>query len=699
MNKTTKIFAWITGTLFIGGICFKCLHFPGASPMLLLSSFFYLVFYLPMWLAATLKRKEFPVFYIIQYVVLNLFMIAGLCKMMHWPGATQFFFAGLICILLALVPSLILKMRKQPAGDGSNIHRGLLLVFFLSFYINYHNGGISYSLINAMNMGGMRTEASLKKAELKSRKLYEYLGLISDKTTHAGLGNVEVLKKRTDSTINYIHHLKAFLIHKTDQIPLTQADSTRIGSIVHTMNQQIPTAVLIGGNYLRPVTGPHSGAELKKVIELFRDSVINLVDKDQQSLIRQGINLPTNDETDPDSGEEVPWEVATFYNMPLNEVYTSLSTLEYEVRNTEAQILTSLLNKVTSADKTNMAARMAELGVKYESEMKEQQLSLAKKDKELLNAQMRDKQESLDSMSATIVYFILGLVAFAVMLFYIIRSNMVRKKLNKELASQKAEVEKQKELVEEKQHEIIDSITYAKRLQQAILPALNTVKQYLPHSFIYYQPKDIVAGDFYWMHTADNEVYLAAADCTGHGVPGAMVSVVCSNALNRAVNEFRLSETGLILDKTRELVMETFEKSGNEVTDGMDISLIRIGTGEKRTIQWSGANNALWYIQDKELTEVKADKQPVGKYSAIKPFTTHNLELNGPVTFYLFSDGFADQFGPEEKKLMKKKFRDIISSIQHLDMAAQHEYLHQFHEKWKGSMEQTDDVMVIGVRI
>jgi serine phosphatase RsbU (regulator of sigma subunit) len=254
----------------------------------------------------------------------------------------------------------------------------------------------------------------------------------------------------------------------------------------------------------------------------------------------------------------------------------------------------------------------------------------------------------------------------------------------------------------EKNKEMTDSITYAKRLQQAILPSVEAIKEQLPNSFLYYQPKDIVAGDFYWMHTIKKAVYIAAADCTGHGVPGAMVSVVCSNALNRAVNECNLTDTGLILDKTRELVIETFEKSDSEVKDGMDISLLRI---ERQTsnnninIQWSGANNSLWYIINNELTEVKADKQPIGKYSDEAPFTTNNFKFTSPISFYLFSDGYADQFSSNEKKLMKKKFKDIVLSIQNLSMNEQKDYLEKFHKDWKGLMEQTDDVLIIGVRV
>ena len=199
-------------------------------------------------------------------------------------------------------------------------------------------------------------------------------------------------------------------------------------------------------------------------------------------------------------------------------------------------------------------------------------------------------------------------------------------------------------------------------------------------------------------------VFIAAADCTGHGVPGAMVSMVCSNALNRTVNEFGITKTGKILDNVRELVLEAFKKSGEEIKDGMDISLLAINFSKvsnfgKVEVQWSGANNSLLYFHDNELQEIKADKQPIGKYDYAKPFTTHNLELNSAASFYLFTDGYADQIGTNGKKLMKKKFKEELLKIHHQPMAEQKEILATAFDHWKGNLEQVDDVCVIGIRI
>ncbi len=266
---------------------------------------------------------------------------------------------------------------------------------------------------------------------------------------------------------------------------------------------------------------------------------------------------------------------------------------------------------------------------------------------------------------------------------------------------QKQQVEHAYEQLEEKNQEIMDSIQYAKRLQTAILPPQKLVKEWLPQSFILYKPKDIVAGDFYWMETVGDTVYFAAADCTGHGVPGAMVSVVCSNALTKALIEENITDTGKILDRTRELVIERFGKSEEEVKDGMDVALCALNTNNNQ-LSWAGANNPLWIIRNgqEEVEELKADKQPIGKYSKEDPFTSHQIELQKGDSFYVFSDGYPDQFGGEKgKKYKSGKMKKFLVSIQSQDMTQQRSSLDAEFEAWRGDIEQIDDVCIIGVQV
>ena len=271
---------------------------------------------------------------------------------------------------------------------------------------------------------------------------------------------------------------------------------------------------------------------------------------------------------------------------------------------------------------------------------------------------------------------------------------------------QKGIIEEQKEQVdhafhqlEDKNMQIMDSIKYAKRIQTAILPPEKLVNDFLRNSFIFYKPKDIVAGDFYWLEPKGDQVLFAAADCTGHGVPGAMVSVVCNNSLNRAVREYNEEDPGRILDKTRELVIEEFEKSEEDVQDGMDIALCKLNGHQ---LSYAGANNPLWIIRNgsSEIEEYKPNKQPIGKYTRNDPFDSHQLDLKSGDAFYIFSDGFIDQFGgPKGKKLKSAKFKRLLLSIQGKDMHEQHQVLENYFNEWKGHLEQLDDVCVIGVRV
>lgn len=336
----------------------------------------------------------------------------------------------------------------------------------------------------------------------------------------------------------------------------------------------------------------------------------------------------------------------------------------------------------------------SELELKHkatETENQKKQLQLLAQDKQLKEVEAKQKEEELNKQRVVNYAVSSGGLLVAGLLFFAVRGYNQKKKDNKIIHQQKI-------LVEEKQKEILDSISYAKRLQEAIMPPVNLFKEMLPQSFIYYKPKDIIAGDFYWMERNGENVFFAAADCTGHGVPGALVSVVCSNALNRAVKEFGIKSPSKILDKTRELVIETFERSESEVKDGMDISLCAYNMQTKE-LQWSGANNPLWLINNNELIEYKADKQPIGKYAEEKPYTNHSVKLSSGDSVYIFTDGFADQFGgPKGKKFKYKNLADLLLSNCQCNMEQQKQILSSAFEKWKGNLEQIDDVCVIGIR-
>jgi serine phosphatase RsbU (regulator of sigma subunit) len=348
---------------------------------------------------------------------------------------------------------------------------------------------------------------------------------------------------------------------------------------------------------------------------------------------------------------------------------------------------------------------LAQQEAKYEYE-KQKAIDDAEHDKRLaIEQEEKEKQQILTAATAG------GLGLVVVFLIFVFNRLRVTKKQKLVIEEQKLEVEQQKQVVElahseleEKNQEIMDSITYAKRIQSAILPPAKVVKEYLQESFILYKPKDIVAGDFYWLEAVaptgknkESVVLFAAADCTGHGVPGAMVSVVCNNALNRSVREYGLTDPGEILTKTREIVIQEFEKSDEEVKDGMDIALCSL---EGNKLKYAGAHNPLWIIRKGEILETKANKQPIGQFDNPEPYTTHTFELEKGDSIYIFSDGYVDQFGGEKgKKFKAKSFKELLLSIQDKSMLEQKTIIDEAFETWRGNLEQIDDVCIIGVRI
>ncbi len=277
------------------------------------------------------------------------------------------------------------------------------------------------------------------------------------------------------------------------------------------------------------------------------------------------------------------------------------------------------------------------------------------------------------------------------------------KERTSEILKQSKEIQLQKDIVEIKNKDITDSINYAKRIQDAILPPDNEIKQLLPDSFILFLPKDILSGDFYWMDEIDNKVLVAVVDCTGHGVPGALMSIVGNNILSQSINEHRISKPAAILDELNKGVTNTLRQKNEEskVKDGMDIVLISI---DKRTskIEFAGANNPIYHIRNGELMEIKGNKFPIGIFigEELRHFTNHEIEVQKGDTLYLFTDGYADQFGgPAGKKFKYNQFKANLLEIQKLPMKAQRETLLSSIRNWQGENEQVDDILVIGIKI
>ncbi len=284
-----------------------------------------------------------------------------------------------------------------------------------------------------------------------------------------------------------------------------------------------------------------------------------------------------------------------------------------------------------------------------------------------------------------------------------------QKELEDTVQQRTVEVVHQKELVEEKQKEIVDSINYAKRIQLSILPPQDEMKEALNDFFVLYKPKDIVSGDFYWMVQVKNSitqtpiVVVAAVDCTGHGVPGALMSIISNTLLNQTIKNSDINSPAQALDYLNAELPKNLkaQQKGEIIRDGMDLVMCNFDFMNSR-IEYAGANNALYVFTNNELKEIKADKQAIsGSTDDIKkPYTNHKLQLQKGDVVYLFTDGYADQFGgPKGKKFKHKQLEQILVEVHNLPMNQQKQILDTRFEEWRGALEQVDDVTAIGVRI
>ncbi len=356
------------------------------------------------------------------------------------------------------------------------------------------------------------------------------------------------------------------------------------------------------------------------------------------------------------------------------------------------------LSVIQSVDK------LTEMEVKYETGKKEEQLKRLGAEKEITD--LKAKHSRIWLIAASI-----GILFVVVVAVILLKQNRNRQKANKLLQHQNDEIVHQKK-------EITDSINYAKRIQLAILPPDKMVKQLLPNAFVLYKPKDVVSGDFYWMEEKNGMVMFAAVDCTGHGVPGAMMSVVGLNLLNQAVKEKGLTTPSDILKHLDSGVTDTLRQSGDtdSIKDGMDLSLCSYNP-KTLELQYSGAFNNLWVVRknisssykpitknevffEEHLLEIKADKFPIGSNldGVADNYNNYKLQLQKGDCVYLYSDGYADQFGgPKGKKFKYNSLKKFLVSVHHLPPEEQREKLLIAFENWRGNLEQVDDVLVIGL--
>ncbi|WP_375579291.1 tetratricopeptide repeat protein [Marivirga tractuosa] len=352
---------------------------------------------------------------------------------------------------------------------------------------------------------------------------------------------------------------------------------------------------------------------------------------------------------------------------------------------------------------------IAEIEALYKIDKKEKEIDLLKKDNAI-------KELQADQRSFFIITLSIGLLLLIILIIILYNRNKLKNRANKALNQQNIAIQEQKEEIEtqkeelaetsnklsDKNQQITDSITYAKQIQDSLLPQLPTIKEVLPESFIFFRPRDIVSGDFYWFTQIENKIAFALVDCTGHGVPGAFMTVLANSLLNQIVIETGITSPDLIVSLLDQKIQQNLHQQqlGNANTDGLDIGLVLLDPKGKK-LEYTGAKIPLYIYQNNKLEIIKADRNSVGStQQSEKSFTKQEISYKEGAMIYMSSDGFQDQFGGKEnKKYMKSNFRKLLSRIPEKNIQEQQDLIEEAFIRWRGNNPQTDDILVIGLKL
>lgn len=374
----------------------------------------------------------------------------------------------------------------------------------------------------------------------------------------------------------------------------------------------------------------------------------------------------------------------------LTQLYVSRGDYKNAFLSNKEQ--SDLVQELYNIDRIN---KINELEKKLELAEKEKTIVL--QDQQIAAEEARKKELEQQNFLLVIVISAVVLIA-ALVTFLLVRTRM----LNTQIAKQSVLIAEKSAQVEDAYSKIRDSITYSRKIQTAMLPTPETIASLFPQSFVLYEPRDIVSGDFYWFHQRGDEILFAAADCTGHGVPGAFLSIVGYNHIHQAVNIHHISSPEKILDRVREDVSATLKQyDDNAANDGMDVSICAYDR-VRNTLKFAGANHAVWILRGEVIHELRGNNQPIGAYPGqeITPYTLQEFSLEKNDRVYLFSDGYTDQFGGDKgAKFKSKQLKELLIATRAQPLPQQKETLHRTLRAWQGTYEQIDDVLIVGVEV
>ncbi|MBE9519127.1 MAG: SpoIIE family protein phosphatase [Bacteroidetes bacterium] len=719
MKKIERILGFSGLILFVLSVLFKFLHWPGAGVAMVIAVFILNLGYLPLNLIRERRKASSTlktIYLVVRFITLFLLLFAFLFKVQHWAGAGLLYNFTTYSLPVFILVYLYVAYKGQSGGPLS-LTSTLMIVIGFCIYVFVNQSSISTSVVNGYlvleqqfrkNNAGLRTANSI---------IYESLETLQDTSEAELIASIRGLKESSETVI----HLN--LAIRREFRSLFAGDRDR--DDFRRFNFRILASNELSEEYFM---GEGMGHELKTMLEQYENDLQRIQASNGLPPALIGIGFDLDDHVTP-WGDTVSWEDRMFARRPVANCFTNLRWIEQITLLQENALLNELINHFDLSQESTLIRQLANKESEKAMELQANEILRINQQQELQNIQLETAQTELRQRNILLAVAITGIVFVLVLLIISSRAYFRKQKdmreleiQNKKIEGQRNEigaqrdeieaqrdeieaqrdlVQEQKEQMEQSHHEISASIDYAMRLQDTILPSPALLEENFSGHLIFYRPKQKVSGDFYWWTQSGSSLIIAVADCTGHGVPGAFMSLLGASLLKEIVNREGNTQPGRILDRMRDEVIAALCQKGTtgEQKDGMEMAIIIIDPLTLKC-QFAGANSPLYLLRRSKLKVFRPNVMPISYYDEMQPFETVDVQLEAGDQLYMFSDGYADQFGGEQRKKFKyKAFRNVITEHADLSMPRQHQVLSDTIREWQGKHEQTDDMVIVGIRI
>lgn len=721
MKRFERILGIIGISLLVLGVLFKKMHWPSAGIQMILAVLLFNFGYLPMNLyrswreSGTAMQKSGS---LLKFLMIFALLTGFIFKLMHWPGAGFAMKAGFYLLPLYLIFYFFLRAAKL-ARLPFLLDDLLITLLAFTIYIFQTTRLVSPGV--ALGYIGLEDRLVKVNAGLMSsnRMIYESLDSLT------ASANEKIM-----ASIGDLHEISMEFHNAADEIKGGFYRSILGASYRQQTNHRrmgIESAADMEHGRLYFIEKGH-GREVQQLVEEYKKEMARIasIHNIPPGQIIRGLQTRGRINR---WGEQVSWDFYMFGRKPVGAVIVNMSWVKQMALMAESNLLNGLISRIDLSEEVKLLQELAAKESEQAIALKENEIVRVRQEQELQAIQLEQSQDELQQNRMLMIFSFGGIALVLVLLSISTRAYVRKQRDNKKLSEQKAQIEeaneelnqqneeisaqrdeieaqrdlvsRQKEQIEKTHAEISASIDYATRLQTSILPGKDLLKEKFRDHFVFFRPKQKVSGDFYWWTEVEGRVIITAVDCTGHGVPGAFMSMLGVSLLREIVDREFVTKPDVILRRLRKEVIRSLDQKGEigEQRDGMELALLSIDPGTLKC-EYAGANNPFYVVRNGDLIEYKPDRMPVSFYQRMDKFTSREIQLREGDQIYLFSDGYADQFGgPNRKKFKYTAFKQHLTDHAGKPMEEQHRALEDTIKEWQGAYEQIDDMVVVGIRL